>query len=65
MGASWSRPLLIEPVDGGFTFGYPTVGPCGRGRVCVSYTLDSGTGANHSRGIRFAAFDARMLLPMT
>jgi hypothetical protein len=60
-GGTWSLPLLIEPSDGNHTFGYPTVGPCGGSRICVSYTLDSRSG---SLGIRFASFDVSLLLPL-
>ena len=64
-GATWSRPLLIEPVNASMVFGYPTVAPCGAGRVCVSYTLDNNARQPfHSLGIRFASFDASMLLPL-
>jgi hypothetical protein len=60
-GTTWSPPLLVEPVDGNRTFGYPTVAACGAGRICVSYTLDA---VDVSLGIRFAAFDASLLQPL-
>ena len=59
-GVTWSRPLLIEPMNASYAFGYPTIAPCGTRRVCVSYTLDN----KRSLGIRFASFDADMLLSL-
>ena len=63
-GASWAPPLLIEPVNGSMAFGYPTVAACGARRVCVSYTVDDNAKKPfNSVGIRFASFDADLLLP--
>ena len=61
-GASWSPPLLLEPTDvSPRGASYPTVGACGRGRVCASYTLYREGGF---AGIRFAAFDVGALPPL-
>lgn len=61
-GATWSPPLLLEPTDvSPHGASYPTVGACGRGRVCASYTLYREGGF---AGIRFAAFDVDALPPL-
>jgi hypothetical protein len=60
-GASWSQPLLLEPTSTNpWGASYPTVGACGGGRVCVSYTLYKKGGF---AGIRFAVFEAGLLPP--
>jgi hypothetical protein len=65
-GAQWSRPLIVVS-EAAHPHGasYPTVGPCGESRVCVSYTLygdGAGTGTEFA-GIQFASFDASLLAP--
>jgi hypothetical protein len=67
-GATWSRPLLIEPTDlNPYGASYPTIGPCGSSRVCVSYTL-YGPAANDNPssflGIAFASFYISSLPPI-
>jgi hypothetical protein len=67
-GATWSHPLLIEPTDmNPHGASYPTIGPCGGSRVCVSYTL-YGPAADGSssifKGIVFAAFNISLLPPI-
>ena len=60
-GATWSRPLLLEPTAASPRgASYPTVGACGGGRVCASYPL-YGVGGGGFAGIRFAALDAGVL----
>jgi hypothetical protein len=62
-GSVWSRPLLLEPTEvNPYGASYPTIGACGRTRVCVSYTLYDGRAGG--AGIRFAAFDVAMLIPL-
>ena len=54
-----AQPLLLEPTaTTPHGASYPTVGPCGAGRVCASYTLYREGGF---AGIRFAVFDAGAL----
>ena len=60
-GAAWSRPLLLETNPHGAS--YPTIAPCGGGRICVSYTLYDAS-ASGCAGIAFAAFDVGLLAPM-
>ena len=62
-GAVWSPPLELEPTASNpYGASYPTVGPCGGTRICVSYTLYDDT--RWGAGIAFATFDASLLAPM-
>ena len=63
-GAVWSPPLELEPTASSpHGASYPTVGPCGGTRICVSYTLYDAS--RWGAGIVFSSFDASLLAPMT